>query len=404
MANTFLTIGGITKRAIALFMNSNAFLMNVNRQYDDSFGVEGAKIGSTLRVRLPNDYTTVKTVSISGGQATTEQSTTITVATQATVPLAFTSQDLALQMDDFEYRILKPAINNLAGTVASDVMSLADNVPNYVAKTSAGAVVTPDISTWLLAGAKLDNISSPRANRKVIMSPLTQARTVATFSGFFNPTGKISDQYDSGEITSALGYKWMSDQTTLLHTTATFTAEPTVNGASQTGSTITINATVGAAYSVGDIVTIAGVYAVNRVTKASTGVLQQFVVTQAVTAASTQLKIYPALIPASSGAVQYQTVDASPANGAQVSCVTKSAEQYRKNFVFLPEAFTLITADLPVMSKGVIDCARENFDGISMRMVRSYDILGDQQIARLDMLYGWAAIRPDWACIVADIA
>jgi hypothetical protein len=403
MPNTLLTIGGITKRAIALFMNSNAFLMNVNRQYDSQFAVEGYKIGSSLRVRLPNDYTVQTGPGISAGQATTEQYTTINITRQATVPMQFTSQDLSLSMDDFSDRVLKPAINVMAGDVAKNIMAMADDVPNLVFKDSSG-IVKPDISTWLLAGAKLDNISAPSVGRKVVMSPITQARTVATFSGFFNPTGRISDQYETGEVTQALNYRWMSDQTTKLHTTGAFSAEPTVNGASQTGSAITINATTGAAYNVGDIVTFAGVYAVNRVTKESTGELAQFVVTAAVNGSSTTINIYPSLIPASSGAaVQYQTVDASPADNAQISCATAASAQYRKNFVFLPEAFTLVTADLPMMNKGVIDCARENFDGISMRMVQGYQILDDIQITRLDMLYGWKSIRPEWACLVADI-
>lgn len=403
MANNFLTIGGITKRAIALFVNTNAFTMNVNRQYDSSFGITGAKIGDSLRVRLPNDYTTVKTVSITGGQATSEQSTPIVVATQATVPMSVTSQDMALEMDDFEYRLLKPAINVLAGTVSSDVMSLAEGVPNYVSKTSSGAVITPDISTWLLGGATLDNLSAPRVGRKVIMSPLTQARTVATFSGFFNPTGKISDQYDTGEVTSALGYKWMSDQNTLIHTTAAYGTLPTVNGAGQTGSSITVSTTT-APLNKGDIISFAGVHSVNRVTKASTGQLAQFVVTAAVAIGATSIPIYPALIPSNAGAaVQYQTVDSSPANGAAITCVNVASEQYRKNFIFLPEAFALVTADLPMISQGVVDCAVERFDGLSMRMVRTYDVLGDQQIIRLDMLYGYALIRPEWACVVADV-
>lgn len=398
MTNVLLTIGGITNKAIALFVNSNAFIMNVNRQYDASYAVVGGKIGSQLRVRLPNDYT-VQTGPAITAQATNEVSTTITVATQKVVPMSFPSADMALSMDDFAYRVLKPAVNDLAGNVAADVMSLAEGVPNYVSKTVSSAVVSPTINEWLLAGALLDQMSAPRTERKVIFSPQTQARTVATFAGFFNPSGKVSKQYDTGEVTNALGYDWMMDQTTLVHQCGTFTAG-TVNGASQTGTTLVTNAITGT-LAKGDIFTINGVFAVNRVTKATTGTLQQFVVVTAAASGATSLTIYPAIVPIASG--QYATTTVSPANSAALTLVNVASEQYRKNFIFRPEAFALVTADLPLPPKGTVQAARAEYDGLSLRMIQSYDWINDLFITRLDILYGYQLIRPEWACIVADI-
>ena len=100
--------------------------------------------------------------------------------------------------------------------------------------------------------------------------------------------------------------------------------------------------------------------------------------------------------------MQYQTVTASPASGAVILCVNLAGEVYRKNFVMRPEAVTLATADL-IMPKGVHDAARENYDGISMRMVSQYNVSTDQFITRLDVLYGWTWVRPEWACVVADL-
>ena len=179
---------------------------------------------------------------------------------------------------------------------------------------------------------------------------------------------------------------------------------PTVNGAGQVGSSITVSALAGP-LNQGDIVSFAGVYAVNRVTKTSTNVLAQFAVTAAVPAGATAIPIYPALVPASVIAgltgTSGQTVTASPANGAAVTSPIKAGETYRKNLAFRSEFLTLATADLE-LPRGVHEAHRENQDGISMRLVTAYNISTDQMVTRIDLLYGWAAVRSDWCCIVAD--
>jgi hypothetical protein len=259
------------------------------------------------------------------------------------------------------------------------------------------------VTTWLQAGAILDQMSAPRANRTIMMDPLTQARTVASLTGLFNPSGEISKQYKTGMMGQALGFDWYMDQTVLSHTTATYSGGKTVNGAGQTGSTLVVNAITGG-LAVGDIITIAGVYAVNRITKQSTGSLAQFVVTATMASGGTSVSIYPAIVPPSGGdPVQYQTVTASPANGATITVVTASAEVYRKNIAYVPEAVTMATADLE-LPKGVHEAAREVFDGLSMRMVSAYNIATDQFITRLDILYGYKWLRPEWVVAVADAA
>jgi hypothetical protein len=153
----------------------------------------------------------------------------------------------------------------------------------------------------------------------------------------------------------------------------------------------------------GDIITIAGVNAVNRITKVSIGQLQQFVVTATAAAGATTISIYPAIVPPQSGsAVQYQTVDASPANGAAIIPLTLASSVYRKNLAFIPDAVTMATADLE-LPKNMQETARERMDGVSMRMVTGFDIKSDQFITRLDVLYGYLWVRPEWAVVVADI-
>jgi hypothetical protein len=402
MANSLLTISMITREAVRLFRNSNAFIMNINRQYDDAFAKTGAKIGTTLRIRLPNDYTVTSGPALSA-QDTTEQSTTLTVATQQHVDVSFNSVDRTMSLDDYSERVLSPMINNLGGAVASTIMGGAEGgVCNYVANTNAstGAVIAPTSDTWLNAGATLDLNSAQMTGRKIVADPRTMARTVNSLSGLFNPSAAISKQYKNARVYDALNFDWFQDQTVIKHTTGSFSAG-TVASASQTGTTITTNAITGT-LALGDIITFANVYAVNRVTKVSTGELRQFVVTAAAANGATSISIYPAIVPPSGGSpVQYQTVTASPAASAAISLVNNASEVYRKNIAYAPDAVTMVTADL-MMPEGVMERARETFDGLSMRMVTQYIIGTDQAATRLDILYGSLWVRPEWACVVAD--
>jgi hypothetical protein len=402
MANSLLTIGGITRKAIQLFRNSNAFLQMIDRQYDSSFARTGAKIGSQLRIRLPNDYA-VRTGATAVPQNTTENQVTLTVGTQQGVDVSFSSVDLALSLDDFAYRILEPMVNELAGAVAVNVMSGVEQIPNFVHNVQSTATISPVQATWLQAGAVLDINSAPRNGRRAILDPQTMARTVASFATLFNPQGDIAKQYKTGLMgTQVLGFDSMNfDQTVPLHTEGTFTTG-TMNGANQTGSTLTVSST-GGSLNVGDIITIAGVYQVNRVTKASTGTLQQFVITVAAPSSSTSLSIYPPLLPQVAGQnVAYQTVTASPTTSAAITTPIASGEVYRKNFVFHPTACTLATADLELPTGAVVSAGRDAYDGISLRMIRDYNSTADTWLTRLDILYGWVWPRPEWACIVAD--
>lgn len=401
MGNSLLSINMITREAVRLWRNTNAFIQNIDSQYDSSFAQTGAKIGTSLRIRLPNDFT-VRTGPVASVQDTSEQTTTMVLATQKGVDMSFSSLDRTMTLDDFGKRILSPAVNNLAGAVALDIMSGADGgVSNYVSKVDGSSnVITPTVDTILSAQALLDVNSAPTMERNIVTDPYTDARVVGALSGLFNPSTRISEQYVTGAMKSALGFDWMKDQTVLKHTNGTFSAG-TVNGALQVGSSLVTNAITGT-LNKGDIITIAGVNAVNRITKQTTGQLRQFVVTANVPNGATAIPIYPAIIaPLVGVAQQYQTVDASPANSATISLVGKASEVTRKNIAFTPEAITMATADLE-LPKGVHEAARESYDGVSMRMVTAYNVTTDQYITRLDILYGYLWVRPEWAVIVAD--
>lgn len=406
MPNALLTPSMITREALRIFKNTNLFLRNVDTQYDDSFAKSGAKIGDTLRIRLPNEYVT-RTGKVATPQDTVERSIPLTVATQQGVDVAFSSAERALSLDDYSNRILLPAMNTLAGSIAVNVMNSVESFSNLTFKgrnsgDSTGTIATPDAGTWLDAGAMLDLTATPRMNskgmRKAILDPRTQARTVTSLAGLFNNQQKVGEQYKSGEMgMDTLGADWGMDQTVIKHTNGTYTAGA-VNGASQTGSNLTVTAITGT-FNKGDVIVIAGVFGTNPVTKQSTGELRQFAVTANVSAGATTIPIYPAIV---AGNIAYGTVTASPANGALITLVGGAGVTFRKNFMMDPMAITLATADLE-LPRGVHEAYRETYDGVSLRFVTAYDVVNDNFISRFDVLYGWANVRPEWGIGVADV-
>lgn len=402
MANSLLTINMITREAVRLWKNSNAFIQNIDMQYDSSFAQSGAKIGTQLRIRLPNDFT-VRTGAAAQVQDTSEQSTTLVVATQKGVDVSYSSVDRAMSLDDYSERVIAPMINNLAGAVAADVISGTEGGVSNISANLDGSnnILSPIADTYLLGGAQLNINSAPLGRRKIVNDPFSEARVLTSLKGLFNPVKEISRQYTTGTMQQALGFDWLMDQTIPKHVAGSFTAG-TVNGAGQTGTNLVTNAITGT-LAVGDIITIANVNAVNRVTKVSTQTARQFVVTAAVANGAVSIPIYPAIIPpVGANPVQYQTVDSSPANGAAISLFTKPGVTYRKNIAYAPDAVTMATADLELFP-GVIEAARESFDGVAMRMISQYAAGTDQAITRLDVLYGYLFVRPEWAVIIPDI-
>lgn len=381
--------------------------MNMDTQYDPAFAVDGAKIGSTLRIRLPNDYIVTDGPAMQL-QSTTEQYTTLTVSSQKNVAVPFTTAERTMSIDDYSEIVMAPMINNLAGKVAQTVMQGSEGgVCNFVSNVDGnGNIINVDSEQFLLANAIIDDNSGDPMTRRVVNDPTTDARTTKSLQGLLNPATEISAQFRTGMMKSGLGYdRWFRDQTVIKHTSGTYNTagvRSTATGAQNNTSTITVSALNGTLKQ-GDIITFDGVNAVNRVTKADLGTLRQFVVTADVAQNGTQIPIYPAMVGQVGGAdVQYQTVYASVANGAALNMVTKSGEIYRKSIAYVQKAVTLATADLVIPRKAVEEAARAEYDGISMRILTDYLPGSDQLATRVDVLFGYKYIRPEWLCCIAD--
>ena len=397
MANSLLTIDMITRKALEILENNLVITRNVNRAYDDSFAVEGAKIGSTLRIRLP-DRALVTDGAALQVQDDNEQFTTLTVSSQKHIGVNFTSAELTMQLDDFADRVLKPRISQLAASIDADVASSYKSIFSSVGTPGT----TPATSLVLLQGQqKLNEYAAMMPNRYATVNPAANAGLVEGMKGLFNPVDTISRQFKAGMMGEGiLGYEEINmSQSIKQHTCGTRTATgASVNGnASEGASTITLSSAGNAlTFAVGDVFTVADCYSVNPQTRESTGSLQQFVVTEANTSTAggaVTLKVSPALYSPSHALA---TVSTLTITGKAVVFVGAASSQYPQNMIYHKDAISFATADL-LLPQGVDMASRQVHNGISMRIVRQYDINNDRLPCRIDVLYGYSVIRPQMA-------
>jgi hypothetical protein len=397
MANSILTPTAVTREALRILHQKLTFVGNVNRQYDDSFAKTGAKIGDTLKIRLPNQYV-VRTGKTLSTQDTTENSVSLTVGTQKGVDINFSSAELTLSLDDFSDRILEPAMAVLAANIEADALNMYKDVYNSV---GTAGTVPADLLTYLTAKQKLDeNLAPMDKNRTIHTLPNASVKLVDALKGLFQDSSAISEQYREGKMGRTAGFDFYQNTLLPTHTLGNKVSSVTVNGASQTGSTLNIGGVANAdTFKQGTVFTIAGVYQVHPESKAAYSSLQQFVVTADATMTTTtgSITIAPAMV--ATGALQ--NINATAASGAAITIVGSASTSYGQNLAFHKDAFAFATADL-LMPKGVDFAAREVYDGVSMRIVRMYDITNDNFPCRLDVLYGYKAIRPQLACRITN--
>ena len=385
MANTILTPTAVTREALRVLHQKLNFVGAVTRDYDDSYAKTGAKIGDSLKIRLPNQYT-VRSGATLSAQDTTESSVTLQVATQKGVDLNFTSVDLTLSLDDFSKRILDPAMSVLAANIEADALSMYKDVYQSVWNGAAAATYNKALDARVILNRSL----APYADRTALMDSIAMADVVKDTKTLFQDDASIAKQYKEGYMGRAAGFDWAENTMMPAHTRSAANGAYLVNGASQTGATLTVD-TGANAPSQGDVITIAGVYSVHPETKVSTGVLQQFVI--GASATTTSFPISPSII--TSGATQ--NVSGSPADNAAVTFAGTASTAVQTSLLFQKGAFAFATADL-VMPQGVDFASRQVLDGVSMRIVRAYDINNDKFPCRLDVLYGYKTLRAQLAC------
>jgi hypothetical protein len=392
MANALLTPSVITKEALAILHQKLNFVGNINTQYDDQYAKSGAKIGNDLKIRLPNEFT-VRSGAALSTQDVAESSTTLTVDTQKGVDFTFSSEELTMHIDEFKDRYLEPAMSVLAANIESDALSMYKDVYNFY----SGVGAANSFGNITQAQKLLTDSLAPYGDRSYLHNPQSVVDMLADTKGLFQDSSSISKQYKDGQLGKIAGFEHYENTLMPVHTTGTAAATTgyLVNGASQSGADLTVDGGT-TTFLKGDVITIAGVNRVHPETKANTGVLQQFVVTANSGSSATTLAVSPS-ITATGGR---QNVSAVPADNAAISKVGGGASaDWQETLAFSKNAFAFATADL-ILPNGVDFAAREVSDGISMRIVRDYAISSDTMPCRIDVLYGYKAIRPQLAARV----
>jgi hypothetical protein len=399
MSNTNLTIDMITKEALRVLHQEATVLKKVRRDYDDRFGRSGAKIGDTLRIRRPARYTVTngRTLQV---QDSVETFASLPVTSQKGVHIAFSSAEMALDIDDYSARYLRPAMSQLAAQMESDFIQFAKNQTFQTVGAHNANLST--LTTVLNARQRLNQQLAPQTPRSLVLNPQAEATLVGGLSNLFNSQTQVAKQYESGSMGKAAGFDFYASALMPVHTNGTAVVTGgTVNGANQVGATISLssmgaNATIPA----GTVLTFAGCNAVNPETKQNLGYLQQFVVTADTTAtgagAVAALPISPAIV--TSG--PFQNVSASPTASGAVVIFGAASGAYDVSLAMHEDAFAFATADLDLPPN--VEASRQEMGGLSLRALKVYDQINDQSVIRIDSLYGFCALYPQLAVKIAN--
>ena len=394
MSNTLLTIDMITKEALRLAHEKATFLGTINRQFDDSFGRSEGKIGDTLRIRLPSQYTRRQGSRVMDVQDSEQQKTQIVVATQDGVDMRFNSRELALDLDSFSKLHLEPAMASLISGIESDVIQGVSKLVYNVAGTAGTPPV--DLVAVGAARAKLNQNLAPKdGNRYIQMDSVTMGGLVNGLKGLFHDSQQIKEQYREGMIGRTAMADFYENERVWTMTNGSDVTTVTLDTYTVTQGDADLTVTGFATPTAGMVFTLAGVYDVHPETKQAYSHLKQFTILAGSTA--TNVLISPAIY--STG--PKQNVSALPTTTAALTFVGAASTSYVQNLMYHRDAFTFATADLPLMSSSE-KCVRQTYDGISMRVWQDSDIRNDEMLTRIDILYGYAAIRPQWACRITN--
>lgn len=414
MANTTLTADIIAKEALAILENEFGWMQKLHRAHEDEFSnsVNGYKVGDTISIRRPADFT-VRTGATLSTQDVIEGKVTLTIDQQIGVDFQFSSTDLTLKIDDLSERVMKPAMSNILNYMANDVLTtMYKRVYNWVG--TPGQTIN-SYADFGKAPERLDEMAVPMSDRCAVLAPADHWGLLGSQTALYLQ-GAANSAYRDRELGKIGGVDTYMSQVVPTWTAGTTdNTTPLVKGASQnvtydtakntwTQSLLTDGWDASVTLTEGTVFTISGVNMVNPKTKANTGILQQFVVCADVTAAATTtntttLTISPPII--SSGA--YQTVSAAPADDATITVMGSASTGYKQNMVFHKNAMALAIVPME-MPQAAYNGARKSYKGISCRVIPIYDGTNDISKWRLDLLYGRKMIDPRLATRISGTA
>jgi hypothetical protein len=421
MANTLLTIDMITRESLRVAHEKLPFIGSINRSYDDQFKDGGGKVGDTLRIRNPNQYTRRQGSRVMDVKDQKESSQALTVATQDGVDMKFNSAELRLTIEDFSERYITPAVSVMAAGIEYDVLTDVSKSVYQLTGTKAVTVgASGDISAITNARAKLNQQLAPQDNRFVQFDSVTMGSIVNGCKALFHDGGQLKEAFREGYFSRNSMADWYENEKTYTHTNGSdadvawavddvdSTLQLAAHDADTTGNTpltaMNFDAMGTAGPSVGTVFEIAGLYDCHPETKQKYAHRKQLTVTAVGSVSGNQATITfsPAIY------IKGPKQNAWTATGAAAELEDDATTMfgdasgvYRQNLMYHRDAFTFVTADLPIMADAA-ECVRRVQDGLSMRVWKGSDIRNDELLMRIDILYGWKALRPEWACRISN--
>lgn len=403
MANTILTHQMLAREAAAMLDEEMNFLGNINRGREEEFksSPNGYTKGDFVDIGIPPVPTVFDGTNFAGGGSAPdqkEQKVRLQLATQKHVPLTFTAKEKALSLSNFKERFLRPAMNSLGSVVQADLIQRAVlATPNVV---GTPGTVPNTFKTYGQARGSMERFLAPGDDRTVLVSSDASTELADAIKNQQNPKDTGDKAFKQGYITHAQGYDMYENQSLPVVALGTATGF-TINGAGQTGGTLNIGSlTNGQTILKGTVFTVPGVYGTHPILGVSNGKLRQFVVTADFTAGGTtgSISIYPEI--SASSASQVGTVSALPTNGQAVSLVGSASTGYRQHLAFHKNAFTAAFAPLPILAS--CEGYTATVGGFSVRVMTFGNGQTDTESTRIDVLYGFAAVRPDHAVRITE--
>ena len=396
MPNALVTIDTIADRALAVAHEKLQFIGTVNRDYDEEFGRAGKKAGDTIRIRNPNQYTRRQGSRVMNTQAQAETTQNLTVSIQDGVDMEWNGAEMTLSLDEYTKRYISPAMDILVSGIESDFLQA---MTKATANTVGTKGTVPGASTTTVLGdarAMLNMNLAPKGNRSAQIDSTTMASLGNAVRGFYEDRAQIKEAMREGFISRHSGFDWYENERILTlansdDVTANTNADALVTDG---GSSIAVSEDLAQAKQVvGSVFTVAGVYACHAETKAPYAHLQQFTITAtgAVSATVTPT-IYLTGAKKNVGSVTGADLAVTVFNEATLTFIGAASASVKYGLLYDKDAFTFATADLPIMKTG--ECVRKQHDGLSLRLWRSGDIVNDRELLRIDILYGWLAMRP----------
>lgn len=436
--NTLITSVKVTEESLRIWHTNCVLVKRLDKQYSTEFANVGAKIGRTISIRMP-DRGPVRKGQVMNPAGVTEVYVPLQLTTQWGADISFSTAELATSIDKFSNRFLKPRLARLAAQMDQDFalgcvtgtftntggptvsmqqiynrVGTPGTTPGTAGGSATGIAQYNVPMVYLNAGMVLNNYSAPvDEERYVVMNPAAHAQSANALAGIFNPPATISEIYKKGYLGEGQGFSYAMDQNmyTLTLGTRTASSSCTLQTAMVSGTATVVSQTGTGTVVAGDVFTVSGVYSVNPENQQSTGQLAQWTVVTALTLAGTAdtITIFPTPVLTSSSVANGNcttatgTFTGSSTGGAVSSPITfvgAASTSTPCNLAFHKEFATLGTADLEVPN-GIDFGHRDDYDGISMRVIRAYDVGNDQLPCRIDILGGFQVLRPEWASVIS---